>query len=320
MADRIRKQKKAAPFKTQLKRLTALLLGSATLTVSLLGGPALAGDPFRPSAPNASVDDQTETAFQLIFRDGDYASAIRELDAAEQAGSEDPLIYAMQASMAFLDQDWAQLTEYAVQTEVKAQELMAEDELRGHLYQAVGIFMRGAAVLKEQGIARGTPQALGMLQQVFSHIGEAEKIDPNDPELSLLKGFMDLMLAVNLPFSNPGQAIDRLENTAYPDYVAQRGIALGYRDLSEYNNALDAVNAALDSAGPNPELLALKAQILAKDGNQSESLTFYQQALESESQLHPRLASQIRFEHCVVEGQTPGPTCFADSGLDAYQP
>jgi hypothetical protein len=43
-----------------------------------------------------------------------------------------------------------------------------------------------------------------------------KKVDPNDPELNLITGYMDLMLAVNLPFSDPAQAIERLEKYGSP--------------------------------------------------------------------------------------------------------
>jgi tetratricopeptide (TPR) repeat protein len=305
-----------------LRRFSILLLGSTTLSLGLSGpllsNPAWAGDPFRPSAPSASIDNRTDTAFSLIFHDGNYVEARQALDAAEAAGSNDPLIYAMQASMAFLDQDWAELTRYGQKTQDQAIALATTDELRSELYQAVGIFFKGAAVLKEQGIARGTPQALAMLQQVFSHIDSAEEINPNDPELNLLKGFMDLMLAVNLPFSNPAQAIERLEASA-PEYVAQRGIALGYRDLEEYTNATTAVDAALRAAPNNPEIMALKAQILARQSQRDDSLEWYEKALTYQTQLHPRLASQLRFEHCRLEGVIDQNQCFTDSGLANYE-
>jgi tetratricopeptide (TPR) repeat protein len=323
MAVYLNKRSSIPSWNQRLRRFGMLLLTSATLSLSLGGNllinPAWAGDPFRPTTPNSTIDNRTETAFSLIFHDGNYVRARQELNAAEAAGSNDPLIYAMQASMAFLDQDWAKLTSYAQKTQDKAIALAATDELRSELYQAVGIFFKGAAILKEQGIARGTPQALSMLQQVFSHIDSAEEINPNDPELNLLKGFMDLMLAVNLPFSNPEQAIERLQASA-PQYVAQRGIALGYRDLEEYSNATTAVDAALQAAPNNPEIMALKAQILARQSQKADSLAWYARALTYQEQLHPRLASQLRYEHCRLEGVIDINQCFTDSGLENYQP
>ncbi|MEL6249374.1 MAG: Sll0314/Alr1548 family TPR repeat-containing protein [Cyanobacteria bacterium J06648_16] len=301
------------------KRCGALVLSGVTLGLSLLTAPALAGDPFRPSAPNPTVDDQTEAAFELIFEAGNYVEARSVLEGAIAQGSDDPLTYAMMGSIAFLDQDWAKVDEYGQATQDTAAALVAEDELRGNLYQAVGVFFKGAAMLKERGVARGTPQALSMLQQVFGYIEAAEAVDPNDPELSLIKGFMDLMLAVNLPFANPEQAITQLENTAYPVYVAQRGVALGYRDLDELNNAVVAVDQAIAAAPENPELLALKGQIHAKLGDRDTSLIFYNQALESKDILHPRLASQIHFEQCRVERTLSRDECYELTGLRNYQ-
>ncbi len=307
-----------ANLRHRAKRAGALMLGGATLGLSLLSTPALA-DPFRPNAPSSTIDDQTEVAFELIFEDGNYQAARGVLEDAIADGTDDPLAYAMMGSMAFLDQDWAAVDEYGQLTQDMAAALVDEDELRGNLYQGVGVFYRGAAMLKERGVARGTPQALGMLQQVFGYIEAAEAVDPDDPELSLLKGFMDLMLAVNLPFANPQQAIDRLEDNAHPAYVAQRGIALGYRDLDEYNSAIAAVDQAIAAAPDNPELLALKGQIYARLGDASTSLTYYNQALENSDILHPRLASQIEYEQCSIEGIRPHEQCLTDSGLRDFQ-
>jgi hypothetical protein len=73
----------------------------------------------------------------------------------------------------------------------------------------------------------GPVGALSKLQKVFQYLDEAKKIDPKDPELNLLTGYMDLMLAVNLPFSDPAQAVEKLEKYAAPSYLAYRGIAVG---------------------------------------------------------------------------------------------
>lgn len=306
-------------LRRQAKRTGALMLGGMTLGLSLLSTPALAGDPFRPSAPSTTLDDQTEVAFELIFEDGNYRDARGVLEGAIASGTRDPLAYAMMGSIAFLDQDWAAVDEYGQATQEMAAALGGQDDLRSNLYQGVGIFFKGAAMLKERGVARGTPQALAMLQQVFSYIDAAEAIDPNDPELSLLKGFMDLMLAVNLPFANPQQAIDRLTDNAYPTYVAQRGIALGYRDLDELNNALEAVDQAIAAAPNNPELLALKGQLYARSGDYDTSLGFYNTALENSDVLHPRLASQIQYEQCSIEGVMTHDECLDTSGLRTFE-
>lgn len=292
-------------------RLGTLAASTAAIAVGLIT-PAFAADPFRTESPHA-IGDQTEAAFIALFKQGDYVEAQTHLDAAKQTEADEPLLHAMLASLAYLDEDWDALERQAALTQSTAQPLISSDPLRGHLYTAVGIFMDGAHMLKQQGIARGTPRALTMLQQVFRHLDQAEAIDPNDPELSLIKGYMDLMLAVNLPFSNPEQAITRLSSYGAPVYLAQRGIALGYRDLGQVDNALTAVDQALQAAPENPELFYLKAQLLRRQGENTLSLALFDQALQYQAQLPARVARRIGWERCKTEG-TAAEECSARVG------
>jgi tetratricopeptide (TPR) repeat protein len=298
------------------QRLGLAVAGASTLVLQFGSLPALA-DPFRAENPSDTIGAETEKAFDEMFREGDYPEAARILRAAS-GEDDDPLYQAMMASMAYLERDWAALLQRAEATQAAAEVLIASSDetaqLRGHLYAAVGIFLEGAHLLRTEGIAQGTPRALGMLQQVFDHLDDAEDINAEDPELSLLKGFMDLLLAVNLPFANPENAIARLDNYGAPEFVAQRGIAIGYRDLREYSDALVAVDAAIAAAGTtNPELSYLKAQILAGLGRRSDSLTYFAEALEYSDQLPEELAIRIRWEECVTQG-TPVDTCSAEAG------
>ncbi len=290
---------------TQLSSgLIALILSVGTAL------PTLAADPFRAntSASPHSIGPLTEKAFESIFKSGNYAEARTILAQAETDEADEPLVHAMQASMAYLRGDLDGLLSYAESTQTAAQALTASDPLRGHLYTAVGTFLEGAHVLKTQGTARGTPTALGMLQTVFSELDEAESIAPNDPELNLLKGYMDLMLAVNLPFSNPEEAISRMSEHGNPVYLTQRGIAVGYRDLGELEQALAAVGKAIAAAPKNPELIYLKAQLLAKQGEQANSTALFEEALTYSAQLPTALVQQITWESCVVQG-LPGEEC-----------
>ncbi|HEY9735418.1 MAG TPA: Sll0314/Alr1548 family TPR repeat-containing protein [Trichocoleus sp.] len=280
--------------------------GALAVTISLASFPAFAADPFRTANPH-SIGDASEAAFNAMFRDGDYIEARQLINAALASEPNEPMIQAMAASMAYYDQDMNELLRRAQLTQQKAEALIATDPLRGHLYKAVGIFLEGAHVLQTQGIGRGTPTALRMLQQVFNEIGQAEDVNPNDPELSLLKGFMDLLIAVNLPFANPDQAIARLRNGA-PSYLANRGIAIGLRDLGRYDEALREVDLALQTAPQNPELLSLKAQISQRQGNTNQSIRLYEQALAYADQMPKQTVWQIRFEKCLAEGAT-GPVC-----------
>lgn len=294
-------------FRKLTAQTLAVRVGSGLMAFSLSLGvalPTLAADPFRAntSATPHDIGPLTEDAFEAIFKEGDYKSAKSYLAQAETAEPGEPLVQAMLASMAYLSRDFESVYTRAKSTQAAAQTLKASDPLRGHLYAAVGTFLEGAYILKTEGVARGTPTALGMLQQVFNELDQAESLSPNDPELNLLKGYMDLMLAVNLPFSNPEEAIAKMDAHGSPAYLAQRGIAVGYRDLGEYDQAIEAVDAAIAAAPTNPELIYLKAQLLAKQGAQADSSELFDQALTYASQLPTSLVRQITWEGCVVSG------------------
>jgi tetratricopeptide (TPR) repeat protein len=287
-----------------LKQLVAVTMGALTLTASLLSNPAWAGDPFRVTNPR-NVGDQTEAAFKAMFEQGNYVTASELLQTAEP---DEPLSYALKASLAYMNEEFDAMGENARLTREKAEQLKEQDPLRGHLYIAAGLFLEGAHSFLTEGAVRSTPAVLGKLQQVFNNLSEAEKIDPNDPELNLLKGYMDLMLSVNLPFANPQEAIQRLETRAAPVYLAQRGIAIGYRDLDQQEQALIAVDRALQETPNNPELLYLKAQILRRQSDevegeaqtrlQRQSLNFFRQAWEQRTQLPENTVEQIDREAC----------------------
>lgn len=290
---------------------SGLLALGLSLSVAL---PSLAADPFRTTSPH-DIGDNTEAAFKAIFRDGDYVGAREYLEDAKTTEGDEPLVHAMLASMAYLDADWDEVANRAELTKTKAQALVHTDPLRGHLYTAVGVFLEGAHVLKTRGVARGTPTALAMLQRVFSELDDAESINSNDPELNLLKGYMDLMLAVNLPFSNPAEAIARMDQYGSPIYLSQRGIAIGYRDLEQYDEAIAAVNQALGAAPENPELFYLKAQLLARQGAREESVVLFNQALDYADQLPQPLVQRITWEGCIAEGNA-GEECSALVGYN----
>lgn len=293
----------------------ATRLGSGLLALSLSLGaalPTLAADPFRSSNPH-EIGELTEDAFEAIFEQGNYTEAERLLALAETQEADEPLVQAMLAAMAYLKGDFDAVATRAESTKTTAIALESKDPLRSHLYQAVGTFMEGAYVLKKQGVARGTPKALSLLQQVFNQLDAAEAIDPNDPELNLLKGYMDLMLAVNLPFSNPEEAIGRISQYGSPIYLSQRGIAIGYRDLDRNEEALVAAEKALAAAPKNPELLYLKGQLLLRLGQETNSANAFNAALEYREQLPEALVKKIVFEGCVAEGET-GDNCVLRAG------
>ncbi|MEM6256097.1 MAG: Sll0314/Alr1548 family TPR repeat-containing protein [Cyanobacteria bacterium P01_D01_bin.156] len=285
-----------------IKRGYLKSLGALTAaTIALVSSPAWAGDPFR-STNTYNIGPHTEEAFEAFFQEANYVEARAALDKALVSEADEPMLHAMAASMAYLDEDWETVATEAELTKSTAATLLETQPLRGHIYSAVGIFMEGAHMMSTQGVARSTPAALAMLQQVFNHMGEAEKIDSTDPELNLVKGFMDLMLAVNLPFADPADAIERLSSYGNPTYLSYRGIALGYRDLGQMAAAMDAVDQALAAAPENAELFYLKAQLHRRQSETDESVAMFDKALDYAAQLPSNLARKIYKEKCRTLG------------------
>lgn len=273
-ADKCRKG--AMTRRTWLQQVVWALPLSIAIAVSLSHDTAWAKDPFRAENPR-DIGKHTETAFKTIFLEGDYKTVTEELALAESEEANDPLAHAMLASLAYTEKDWEGIKKYALQTLESAQLLSESDPVRGNLYLAVGHFMDGAYVYEKEGAL----DAINKLQLVFKYLDRAEDIDPNDPELNLIKGYMDLLLAVNLPFSKPEQAIARFESYAAPNYLVERGLAVAYRDLKKYDKALKYVNKALDTAPDNPEHYYLKGQILRQMGKKKSNVKALEEALEN---------------------------------------
>lgn len=285
---------------TMPKRIISSIAGAATIALSLWGTPTLAGDMFRTSNTR-NIGNNTEAAFKAIFKEGNYREGKRYLQQAESTEANEPLVYALQASFAYTDNDWNAVNGYASKTLQAAGRLNRSDPLRSKLYTGVGNFLQGAYTYKQQGAVG----ALTKLQQVFQNLDDAEKISPRDPEFNLIQGYMNLMLAANLPFSNPNQAIEQLAKYAGPRYLADRGIAIGYRDLKQYDKALEYVNRAVQQTPNNPEVHYLKAQIRVEQGKKQKNSSFFNQAkqefqtaLSSSEQLPKVLVGQIFYEQC----------------------
>ena len=258
-----------------------------------------------------------ERAKEAMFRDGDYVKAKQYLDAALKTEPNEPLTYAMNTLYPFSLGDFEKVKEYGEKTSKTAEQLMATNPLRGNLYQGVGLAIMATYELKkENGGALG---ALGKLQKVFEYIDKAKKIDPNNSELSLIKGYMDLLLAVNVPFSDTSQAIDQLKN-AEPRYLALRGMYIGYRDLKEYDKASNAIEAALKIAPQNPELIYYKAQLLNirgreknNDNDLRESVKLFEVAYQKRDRLLLSTVAQILSERCQAKSslaKVGNETCY----------
>ncbi len=287
---------------TTIRRIP-LAVSAVCAMLSLWGNPAFAGDPFRSSSPR-NIGDKTEAAFKAIFLQGNYLQAKQYLEEATKTESNEPLAHAMRASLAYSDEDWATMKTYADKTLDAAQKLTPQDPLRGNLYIAVGHFLEGAYNFKTQGPLG----AVDKLQQVFQYVEIAEKASPNDPELNLLKGYLDLLLAVYLPFSKPEEAIARFEKYAAPDYMVNRALSSAYRDLKQYDKAQEFIDKALQSSPENPELQYLKGQLLRNKGRLNknmallqEALTYYEKAMPKIDQLPESVKVSLRHEYNAVQ-------------------
>jgi tetratricopeptide (TPR) repeat protein len=272
---------------------------------------------FPATGNKAKPSSNVERAKSAMFRDGDYIKAKQYLDGALTTEPNEPLTYAMSTLYPFSAGDYEKVREYGEKTSKAAEKLMKTNPLRGNLYQGVGLAILGAYELKKSN--GGALGALSKLQKVFEYMDKAKKIDPNNSELNLIKGYMDLLLAVNVPFSDTNQAIEQLRN-AEPRYLALRGMYIGHRDLKEYDKASVAINAALKIAPQNPELTYYKAQLLAIRGRESknevelkESIKLFESAYQKRDRLLLSTIAQILSERCQAKAalaNVSNETCY----------
>lgn len=298
-------------------RHRAIALAVAALT--LWSVPVLAGDPFRATDPYP-ISDRTEAAFRTLFEQGNYPEARRLATEALAQETDEPLLPAMLAAIAYLYEDRAAISTYADQTLSAAAQLRQSAPLRAELYQAVGQFMQGAATFSEGGL-EAIPTALGKVGEVRQSLAQARAIAPDDPELNLIAGLMDIVLAVYLPFGNVERALATLDRGA-PPYLVERGRAVAYRRLDRETDALAAVDRAIALTPNNPELWHLKAQLLYSLGEASknvgqlqQSVALFEQVLAQEATLPPELIDHLkdnelrRARRAICRIQTGGDRC-----------
>jgi tetratricopeptide (TPR) repeat protein len=275
--------------------------------------PAVAAKPAQPNSNmipqptgnKAKQGSNVERAKEAMFRDGNYVKAKQHLEAALKTEPNEPLTYVLNTLYPFSAGDYEKVREYGEKTVKAAEKLMKTNPMRGNLYQGVGLGLLGAYELKKAN--GGALGALNKLQKVFEYMDKAQKLDPQNPELNLVKGYMDLLLAVNVPFSDTKQAIEQLKN-AEPKYLALRGLYVGYRDLKEYDKANTAITAAIKLAPQNPELTYYKAQLLGLRGREQqndndlrESIKLFEAAYQKSDRLLLTSIAQILTERCQAK-------------------
>ncbi len=261
---------------TSIKKIAIVASYSITIVANFWGNPSWAGDPFR-SNNRRMIGNNTEAAFMAFFQEGNYHQGKIYLDHASKNEANEPLLWTLQAAYYYLQDDRESMKKYAVKIRETAKELVDKDALRGNLYEGVAYFIEGAYAYETQGAL----SSISKIQQALKEFDEAEEIDSNDPEYNLFKGYINLLLAVNLPFSSPEQSIVNFQKYASPDYLVNRGIGIAYRDLKQYDSALEYINKALENAPNNPELYYLKGQVLRILGTKKDDKDLLQQALAS---------------------------------------
>ncbi len=265
--------------------------------------PAWAADPFRTSNPRP-IGNETQMAFELMFKRGDYRAASKQIDKALKTEASEPLLQGMKAAMAYLDNDLPGMQVYANKTRAAAQQLLSTDRLRGHLYVGASYLLEAGYVVTSEGVVKGAPKAIGLVQKLLDEIEKAREVDTNDPELNLVKGYMDMLIAGVLPLADLENALSSLR-VAAPEYLKWRGIALGYRDAKKPEEALEAVEKAIAAAPENPELYYLKGQILWMKGDPylADAEKQYRKAVAQAKQLPPGVSEQLQRECATLTGK-----------------
>ncbi len=286
---------------TLTKRFTITFVSG--LVSMVLASPAFAGDPFRPQAPH-DIGADTEAAFLAIFREGNYQSAQALLNRAIETEPNEPLAFAMMASFAYDANDFDAMKRYAQKTREAAEALKSKDPLRGNLYLAVGHFLDGSYLLKQGNYI----EAVSKVGDVFEYLDIATATNPKDPELNLMRGYLDLFLSKYTPFSESDQVIKRFQEYASPPYLKHRALATTYRDLKQYDKAMEYLDKAIAETPNNPELQYLKGQFHRINGRNNKDITqlqiaqaHYQTALKKQNQLSRSLIIQLNHENNAIQ-------------------
>ncbi|MGB8698404.1 MAG: Sll0314/Alr1548 family TPR repeat-containing protein [Thermosynechococcaceae cyanobacterium] len=258
-------------------------LGFLSLLTLLCSGPAWAADPFRTGRDARPIGPSLQSAFEDFFRLGSYQNSGTKLDQAQIENPGEPLVYTLQAALAYQNRQKEQFLTTIPKIREVAQQLEAKDPARSHLYRGIAQGLAGYFIKdKLSALAQTVTYASSMLLE----IDKAHQLAPNDPEINLIVGY------VNTVLRKYDDAIKNFEK-AGPAYLAYRGQALVYRDTKNYPKAQEMVEKALAAAPQNPDLLYLKGQILALQRKPAEAVAFFDQALKLGEQLPEGTKKQI---------------------------
>jgi tetratricopeptide (TPR) repeat protein len=283
-----------------MPKLSRFALSLLAVTLVSTADPAWAKDPFRATKARP-IPAETATAFDTLFREGNFRGAIPQIEKAIKANDSEPLAHTMRALVEFFRQDMNAMRRSGQSVKQRAQALIGKDKLRGHLYLAIADLIEASYLFKTEGIS-GVPRILPLVQNVFDEMKNAQKIDPTDPELNLLKGLMDILISsvssAVIPSTDVEASLANLRQFSAPDYLKWGGITVAYRDARKTDLALEAVDKALASAPNNPVLHYFKGQIFWVQGNIPEARRYYLLTLSKSPQLPDQFVKDVLSE-CV---------------------
>lgn len=274
------------------------------------GGSAIAADPFRTGKEALPIGPSLESAFNDFFRNGSYLNSSQRLKTAELENPNEPLVYTLQAALAYMSEQPVKMLALAKKTGTVAKAMETKNEARSHLYRGLAQGLEGASYYLKDGEA-GLLSAFPYVSSMLLEIDKARQLAPADPEVNLVVGYVQTILASQKmkPYSDAIQSFSK----AKPSYLALRGQALVYRDTKDYLQAQTMVEKALVDAPTNPELFYLKGQILALQQRPADAIAFFDKALTLGKQLPESTKKQIRKERNsqvlkVSQGAVLGPT------------
>lgn len=265
-------------LKQLIQRYTAF-----PLVILLCANSASAADPFRVGIKARPIGPSLQSAFEDFFRFGKYQSSTQKLTQAQTENPNEPLVYTLLAATAYQNRQKDVFLTTLPKIRETSQTLMSKDAARSHLYKGIAQGLEGY-FLKDS--VTSLPKALTYASSMLLEIDKAHQLSPNDPEINLFVGFINLVL------NKHDEALTNFQK-AGPPYLALRGQALVYRDTKDYGNAQVAVDKAIAAASQNPELFYLKAQILVLQNKPTEAVALFDKALLLGDQLPAGTRKQI---------------------------
>jgi tetratricopeptide (TPR) repeat protein len=188
--------------------------------------PALAQDPFRKGPDARPIGPALESAFEDFFRTGEFQKASQKLSKAQAENPNEPLVYTLQAALAYLNGQRDKMLEMTQKTREVSQAIESKDAARSHLYRGIAQGLEGSSYYLKDGLT-GIPKALTYVSSMFLEIDKAKQLAPDDPEVNLLVGYIDTLL------NKYDDALQEFRK-AGPPYVSRAGPGLSrYQSLSK---------------------------------------------------------------------------------------